>query len=233
MTSWIANERHYRSLFQQNWEAFPGFSAINLISPLIKAMLNSESFMRVVANLKYFHDLMCRVATGTRCKILRPQTKSARTLHVHHQKLCHIKRCQLSCWCIFSDLSASRNLQFGSFIHLQKSPYRESVPDAQQMDPWNRLNRTPTLASARREIFHMDPQAPNDSLDFVIKAQYDHHKKFLSGNNVTLFQKETLTENHGYPLRQFLAYGRFYLKYQQRIKSFSQNITSLFFWPAL
>ncbi|XP_002131610.2 protein CFAP276-like [Ciona intestinalis] len=79
----------------------------------------------------------------------------------------------------------------------QKSPFADNTENAQQCDPWNRLNRTPTLASARREIYHFDPQAPHDSLDFVIKSKYDHHNQFLSGNNKTLVQKETVTEAHG------------------------------------
>uniref|UniRef100_H2ZJX2 Uncharacterized protein n=1 Tax=Ciona savignyi TaxID=51511 RepID=H2ZJX2_CIOSA len=79
----------------------------------------------------------------------------------------------------------------------QKSPFGEDTQSAQNCDPWNRLNRTPTLASARREIYHFDPQAPQDSLDFVIKSKYDHHNQFLSGNNQTLVQKETATDNHG------------------------------------
>ncbi|XP_015750288.1 PREDICTED: uncharacterized protein C1orf194 homolog, partial [Acropora digitifera] len=62
---------------------------------------------------------------------------------------------------------------------------------------WDRLNKTPTLASSRREIFHHDPQAPNDSLDFVIKSTYDHHKEFLSSRAQTLVQHETADLPHG------------------------------------
>lgn len=62
---------------------------------------------------------------------------------------------------------------------------------------WDRLNKTATLASSRREIFHHDPQAPNDSLDFVIKSTYDHHKEFLSSKAETLVQHETVGLPHG------------------------------------
>ena len=68
---------------------------------------------------------------------------------------------------------------------------------AQHDDPWNRLNSTCTLASSRREIYHMDPQAPRDSLDFILKSQYNHHDKFLKDKNQTLFQPETLELEHG------------------------------------
>ena len=44
----------------------------------------------------------------------------------------------------------------------------------------------------------MDPKAPRDSLDFVLKATYDHHKEYLKGKNETLVQQETLGYNHGY-----------------------------------
>ena len=69
---------------------------------------------------------------------------------------------------------------------------------AQNQDPWNRLNRTNTLTSARREVYHFDPQAPRDSLDFVLKTHYDHHREFLKAKNETLLQPETLGEEHGY-----------------------------------
>ena len=77
-------------------------------------------------------------------------------------------------------------------------PYTENTTDAQKRDPWNRLSRTPTLASFRREVYHYDPQSPNDSLDFIIKSKYDQHTEFLRGNNDILTQKETVTEDHGY-----------------------------------
>jgi len=40
-------------------------------------------------------------------------------------------------------------------------------------------------------------QAPNDSLDFVIKSTYDHHKEFLSSQAETLVQPETDGLQHG------------------------------------
>ena len=41
-------------------------------------------------------------------------------------------------------------------------------------------------------------QAPRDSLDFVIKASYNHHNLFMADVNETLLQQETLGGNHGY-----------------------------------
>ncbi|XP_045165279.1 protein CFAP276-like isoform X1 [Mercenaria mercenaria] len=83
----------------------------------------------------------------------------------------------------------------------QKYPYAEPTHLAQRQDPWNRLNTKCTLASSRREIYHSDPQAPNDSLDFVLKSQYNHHDKFLKAKHETLYQPETYTDDHGRVLK--------------------------------
>lgn len=61
-----------------------------------------------------------------------------------------------------------------------------------ERNPWERLNKTPTLSSARREVFHYDPQAPNDNLDFVIKSVYDQGSEFLSSMAEVKVQKETM-----------------------------------------
>jgi len=66
---------------------------------------------------------------------------------------------------------------------------------AQQQDPWNRLNTKHTLTSSRREVYHHDPQAPRDSLDFILKSKYNQHEELLKNKNETLFQKETYDEN--------------------------------------
>ncbi|XP_028652032.1 cilia- and flagella-associated protein 276 [Erpetoichthys calabaricus] len=68
---------------------------------------------------------------------------------------------------------------------------------AQQEDPWNRLNTTATLSSSRREVYHFDPEAPRDNLDFVLKTTYNHHEELLRDKNQTVIQKETVTEDHG------------------------------------
>lgn len=68
-------------------------------------------------------------------------------------------------------------------------------------DPWTRLNATRTLASHRREVDHYDPQAPRDSLDFVLKCQYDHHREFMKSAAETLMQPETLGMDHGRVLK--------------------------------
>lgn len=70
-----------------------------------------------------------------------------------------------------------------------------------ESDQWNRLFRTETLSSKRREVFHFDPQAPNDSLDFVIKSAYNHHGEFLSSKAETLVQPETKNFLHGRVLK--------------------------------
>jgi len=83
----------------------------------------------------------------------------------------------------------------------QKKPYTLPTHLAQNEDPWRRLNGTCTLASSRREVYHHDPQAPRDSLDFVLKARYDHHKEFLQATNETLIQPETVGAQHGRVLK--------------------------------
>lgn len=76
-------------------------------------------------------------------------------------------------------------------------PYDTATVDAQQQDPWKRLTNSATLSSARHESCNFDPQAPSDSLDFVLKGQYDHHHEFLKGKSETVIQKETLGSDHG------------------------------------
>ena len=82
-------------------------------------------------------------------------------------------------------------------LNFQKPPYTQPTHLAQKSEPWSRLYNTCTLSSSRREIYHHDPQAPRDSLDFVLKAEYDHHKEFLKGQNETLLQPETQGQDHG------------------------------------
>lgn len=89
---------------------------------------------------------------------------------------------------------------FGS-RYTEKEPYDKPTHLAQNEDPWNRLNTTVTLASSRREVFHSDPQAPKDSLDFILKSQYNHHDKFLKAKNETLYQPETEGLEHGRVLK--------------------------------
>ncbi|XP_069141435.1 protein CFAP276-like isoform X2 [Argopecten irradians] len=79
--------------------------------------------------------------------------------------------------------------------------YQKPTHLAQNEDPWNRLNSTCTLASSRREIYHQDPVAPRDSLDFILKSQYNHHQAFLKDPNETLYQPETVGADHGRVLK--------------------------------
>ena len=74
---------------------------------------------------------------------------------------------------------------------LQKQAYGVGNHLMGQKDPWVRLNKTLTLSSARREVYSFDPMAPNDSLDFVIKSNYDQHAQFLCGPAEVKVQRET------------------------------------------
>lgn len=68
-------------------------------------------------------------------------------------------------------------------------------------DQWTRLNTTKTLSSARQEVVSHDPQAPRDSLDFVLKCQYNHSDEFMRSKAETLVQPETVGQNHGRVLK--------------------------------
>ncbi|XP_018432317.1 PREDICTED: uncharacterized protein C1orf194 homolog [Nanorana parkeri] len=75
--------------------------------------------------------------------------------------------------------------------------YQKSLVLTQGETPWNRLHATPTLSSARRSAYYNDPESGADSLDFNLKATYNHHNSLLKNRNETLFQLETFTDNHG------------------------------------
>ncbi|XP_010891660.2 protein C1orf194 homolog isoform X1 [Esox lucius] len=98
----------------------------------------------------------------------------------------------------------------------QKQTFDKPTHLAQNEKPWSRLNDLATLASIRRNVLYHDPQkikviptilyalptkAPNDSLDFHLKSTYDHHKEFLRSKNETLYQMETVTDDHGRTLK--------------------------------
>ncbi|CAI8045891.1 Uncharacterized protein C1orf194 homolog [Geodia barretti] len=68
-------------------------------------------------------------------------------------------------------------------------------------DQWTRLNATKTLSSARQEVAIHDPQAPRDSLDFVLKCQYNHSDEFMRSKADTLMQPETIGQEHGRVLK--------------------------------
>ena len=92
----------------------------------------------------------------------------------------------------------------------------------------SRLYETKTLASARREVFHHDPQAPHDSLDFVIKSHYDHHGEFLKSKAETLFQPETVGLPHGRKLKNRSDPGKGDQKDQKfPVESVSENRESI------
>ncbi|CAD5112895.1 DgyrCDS2103 [Dimorphilus gyrociliatus] len=90
---------------------------------------------------------------------------------------------------------------FAGLRSYKKEAYTQPTHLDQKQDPWNRLNCSGTLSSTRREVYNYDPKAPRDSLDFVLKADYDHHREWLKGKNETLFQPETLGQQNGRVLK--------------------------------
>ncbi|XP_005988434.1 cilia- and flagella-associated protein 276 [Latimeria chalumnae] len=79
----------------------------------------------------------------------------------------------------------------------KKVPFSKPTHLAQKEDPWDRLHNTPTLSSARREVYYFDPEVPNDDLDYNLRSTYNHHEDFLKNKNQMYFQKETFSEDHG------------------------------------
>ncbi|XP_005099003.1 uncharacterized protein C1orf194 homolog isoform X2 [Aplysia californica] len=72
---------------------------------------------------------------------------------------------------------------------------------AQRQEPWQRLSSQHTLSSARHEVYHFDPAAPKDDLDFVLKSQYNQHDELLKNRNEVVYQPETFGEEHGRVLK--------------------------------
>lgn len=80
----------------------------------------------------------------------------------------------------------------------QKLPFRSDQTDFNQgNEPWNRLYSTATLSSGRHEIYHNDPKSPSDSLDFLLKSQYNQHDETFAGKARTRVQLETVSDDHG------------------------------------
>lgn len=78
----------------------------------------------------------------------------------------------------------------------EKQPYDKPAHLAQKEDPWYRLSYQGTLSSSRKEAFAFDPDAPQDSLDFALKTEYNQHREFLKDKHETVVQKETLGKPH-------------------------------------
>ncbi|GFS22426.1 hypothetical protein ElyMa_003363800 [Elysia marginata] len=72
---------------------------------------------------------------------------------------------------------------------------------AQRQQPWERLSGQHTLSSARHEVYHHDPIAPNDDLDFVLKSTYNQHDELLRDRNEVVYQPETKGLDHGRVLK--------------------------------
>jgi hypothetical protein len=77
----------------------------------------------------------------------------------------------------------------------------ETGASVEGLDPWTRLYSTPTLSSTRRDVTYFDSQVPQNSLDFVLKCEYDHHSEFMKSKASVLQQPETTGENHGRVLK--------------------------------
>ncbi|KAI7797814.1 hypothetical protein IRJ41_019725 [Triplophysa rosa] len=81
---------------------------------------------------------------------------------------------------------------------IQKMAYDKPTHLAQNDDPWRRLYSTSTTSSSRRNIFHCDTTAARDSLDIHLKSIYDHHLGLFPKKNLTVTQKETVSDDYGH-----------------------------------
>lgn len=101
------------------------------------------------------------------------------------------------------DRSGNKSLSNSGGSNLNKSG--EQIENVKlrpgEPDPWTRLNASKTLSSQRRDAYYHDPQAPYDSLDFVLKCQYNHHQEFMKSKAETLMQPETVGMDHGRVLK--------------------------------
>ena len=84
------------------------------------------------------------------------------------------------------------------FFFFQGICYPVPTHLAQRQEPWQRLSSQHTLSSARHEVYHHDPAAPVDDLDFVLKSKYNQHNELLKNKNEVVYQPETMTDNHGW-----------------------------------
>ena len=97
---------------------------------------------------------------------------------------------------------SGENIASYTYGNLKGSGNQETVKlRPGEPDPWTRLNASKTLSSHRRDAYYYDPQAPHDSLDFVLKCQYNHHHEFMKSKAETLMQPETAGLDHGRVLK--------------------------------
>ncbi len=92
---------------------------------------------------------------------------------------------------------------FSGQLPQKKFPFKqEDTHIAQRADPWNRLYSTTTLSSGRHEIYTNDPKVPLDSLDFLLKSQYNQRDETFADKARTRVQLETVSDAHGYRIIQ-------------------------------
>ena len=87
-------------------------------------------------------------------------------------------------------------LEYQGVACLQKSVYRcVGVPSNSTIDVLG-INDTLMHSFPNAPPLHL--QAPHDSLDFVLKCQYNHHEQFMDSKAEVLKQPETVGLPHGY-----------------------------------
>uniref|UniRef100_A0A5F8GYP6 Uncharacterized protein n=1 Tax=Monodelphis domestica TaxID=13616 RepID=A0A5F8GYP6_MONDO len=79
----------------------------------------------------------------------------------------------------------------------QKPRFTSPTPVIKQLDPWNRLHATSTIARIRGSVYFYNPDVPLDDLDFRITSLYNHHMGYLQDKAQTLIHEETINDTHG------------------------------------
>ncbi|CAF2876860.1 unnamed protein product [Rotaria sp. Silwood2] len=96
---------------------------------------------------------------------------------------------------------------FSDNLSQKKIPFcRQETHETQHDEPWNRLYSTTTLSSGRHEIYIHDIKAPNDSLDFLLKSQYDQNGETFAEKARTCVQLETVSDDHERILKNRVIY---------------------------
>ncbi|XP_044525142.1 protein C1orf194-like [Gracilinanus agilis] len=79
----------------------------------------------------------------------------------------------------------------------QKLSNTSPTPIIKQLDPWNRLHETSTIARIRGNVYFYNPDIPLDNLDFRITTVYNHHMGHFQDKAQALIHEETINDTHG------------------------------------
>lgn len=105
----------------------------------------------------------------------------------------------------FNSSGGSGDLNIGGELNISGNSEKLRLKPGEQT-PWERLAYNKTLSSHRREVYYCDPVAPNDSLDFALRVEYNQHRDCLHSKVESVLQPETVRDNHGRVLKNRPVY---------------------------